>query len=79
MCSLLSDSSSTMKRVSCTRLGESENTLSIRKPQPQTTTQKKEEIEKILKDKKITRFANKKTLILLINQVVPSPSNSELH
>ena len=65
-------------RVLSARLGESENTLSVRRPQHYTTNPWKEEKDKIVGDKKERAdHANRKTLALLLKPASPTPSNTE--
>ena len=60
--------------VRCARLEESENTLSVQRPQPHTTNPWKEE-DKIVGDKKERAdHANRKALALLKNPASPTPS-----
>ena len=56
--------------------GESENTLSVRRPQPHTTNPLKEEKDKIVGVKKERAdHANRKALALLLKPASPTPSN----
>ena len=61
--------------VRCARLGESENPLSFRRPQPHTTNPLKEEKDKIVGEKKERAdHANRKALALLLKPSSPTPS-----
>ena len=63
--------------MSSARQGESENTLSVQRPQPHTTNPWKEEKEKIVGDKKERAdLANTKALALLLKHASPTPSNT---
>ena len=63
--------------VSCARPGESENALSVQRPQPHTTNPSKEENDKTVGDKKErTDRANRKALALLLKPASPIPSNT---
>ena len=63
--------------VRCARPGESENTLSVQRPQPDTTNPWKEEKDKIVGDKKERAdHANRKVLALLLKPASPTPSNT---
>ena len=62
--------------VSCARPRESENTLSVQRPQPQTTNPCKEEKDKIVGVKIETAdHGNRKALALLLKTARPTPSN----
>ena len=64
-------------RVSCARLGESENTLSVQRPQPHTIKPWKQEKDKIVGDKKERAdHVNRKALALLLKPASPTPSNT---
>ena len=63
--------------VSCARPGESQNTLSVQRPQPHTTNPWKKEIDKTMGDKKERAdHANMKALALLLKPASPTPSNT---
>ena len=63
--------------VRCARPGESEDTLSVRRPQPHTTNPWKEEKDKTVGDKKErTDHANRKALALLLKPASLTPSNT---
>ena len=63
--------------VRCARPGESENTLSVERPQPHTTNPWKEEKDKTVGDKnERADHANKKTLALLLKPASPKTSNT---
>ena len=64
--------------VCCARPGESENTLSVQRPQPHTTDPRKEEQEdKIVIDtKERADHANRKALAQLLKPASPTPSNA---
>ena len=58
--------------------GESENTLSVRRPQPHTTNTWKEEKDKIVGDKnERADHANRKALAQLLKPASPTSSNTE--
>ena len=60
--------------VRCARPGESEDTLSVQRPQPHTTNPWKEEKDKTVGDKKERAdHANWKSLALLLKPVSPCP------
>ena len=58
--------------VRCARPGESENTLSVQRPQPHTTNPfKEEEEDKIVGDtKERSDHANRKALALLLKRAI---------
>ena len=57
--------------------GESEDTLSVQRPQPHTTNPRKEEKDKTVGNKKERAdHANRKALALLLKPVSPTPSNT---
>ena len=59
------------------REGESENTLSVQRPQPHTTNPWKEERDKTVGDKKERAdHANRKALTLLLKPASPTPPNT---
>ena len=59
------------------RPGESENILSVQRPQPHTTNPWKEEKDKIVGDKKERAdHANRKALAMLLKPANPTPSNT---
>ena len=59
------------------RPSESENTISVQRPQPLKTNPWKEEEDKIVEDKKErTQHANRKALALLLEPGSPTPSNT---
>ena len=64
--------------VRCARPGESENTLSVQRPQLHTTNPwKEEEEDKIVGDtKERSVHANTKALALLLKPASPTPSNT---
>ena len=63
--------------VRCARPGESENTLSVQRPQPHTTNIWKEEKDKTVGDKKEgADHANRKALAPLLKPASPTPSNT---
>ena len=63
--------------VRCARPGESENTLSVQRPQPHTTNPWKEEEDKIVGDKKERADdANRKAVALLLRRASPTPFNT---
>ena len=63
--------------VRCARPGESENTLSVQRPQPQTTNPWKEEKDIIVGVKKERAYhANRKALALLLKPASPTQSNT---
>ena len=63
--------------VRCARPGESENTLSIQRPQPHTTNPWKEEEDKIVGDKKERAdHPNRKALALLLKPASLTLSNT---
>ena len=63
--------------VRCARPGESEDTLSVQRPQPHTTNPWKEEKDKTVGDKKERAdHADRKALALLLKPVSPTPSNT---
>ena len=63
--------------VRCARPGESEDTLSVQRPQPHTTNPWKEEKDKSVGDKKERAdHANRKALALLLKPASPTPSNT---
>ena len=63
--------------VRCARIGESENTLSVQRPQPHTTNSWMEEEDKIVGDiKEKVDHANRKALPLLLKPASPTPSNT---
>ena len=61
--------------VRCARPGESEDTLSVQRPQPHTTNPCKEEKDKTDK-KERADHANRKALALLLKPGSPTPSNT---
>ena len=63
--------------VHCARPGESEDTLSVQKPQPHTTNPWKEEKDMAVGDKKERAdHANRKALALLLKPASPTPSTT---
>ena len=65
--------------VCCARAGESEDTLSVHRPQPHTTNLWKEVKDKTVGDKKgRADHANRKALALLLKPTSPTPSNTGL-
>ena len=63
--------------VRCARPGESEDTLSVHRPQPQATNPWKEEKDKTVGDKKERAdHANRKALALLLKPASQTPSNT---
>ena len=63
--------------VRSARPGESENTLSVRRPQPHTINPRKEEKDKIVGDKKERAdHANRNALALLLKPGSLTPSNT---
>ena len=61
----------------CARTGESENTLSVQRPQPHTTNLRKEVEDKIVGDtKERADDANRKALALLLKPSSLTPSNT---
>ena len=63
--------------VRCARPGESEDTLSVQRPQPHTTNPWKEEKDKTVGDKKERAdHATRKVLALLLKPASPTPSNT---
>ena len=63
--------------VCCARPGDSEDTLSVQRPQPNTTNPWKEERDKTVGDKKERADrANRKALALLLKPASPTPSNT---
>ena len=64
--------------VRCAKPGESENTLSVHRPQPHTTNSwKEEEEDKIVGDtKERSDHADRKALTLLLKPASPTPSNT---
>ena len=63
--------------VRCARPRESEDTLSVQRPQPHTTNPWKKEKDKTLEDKKERAdHANRKALALLLKPASPTPSNT---
>ena len=63
--------------VRCARPGESEDTLSVQRPQPHTTNPWKKEKDKTVGDKKERADHDKrKALALLLKLASPTPSNT---
>ena len=63
--------------VRCARPGESEDTLSVQRPQPHTINPWKEEKDKTVEDKKERAdHANRKALALLLKPASPTLSNT---
>ena len=63
--------------VRCARPGESEDTLSVQRPQPHITNPWKEEKDKTVGDKKERAdHDNRKALALLLKPASPTPSNT---
>ena len=63
--------------VRCARPGESEDTLSVQRPQPHTTNTWKEEKHKTVGDKKEKAdHAKRKALALFLKQASPTLSNT---
>ena len=64
--------------VRCARPGESEETLSVQRPQPHTSNPWKEEKDKTVGDKKERAdHANRKALALLLKLASPTSSNTD--
>ena len=64
-------------RVRCATPGESEDTLSVQRAQPNTTNPWKEEKDKTVGEKKERAdHANRKALALLLKRTSPTPSNT---